>query len=70
MSQTAQINKQTQWEKDISKGTKVFNFILFHRGTVEHVAQQFETLIKEIHGKFYTQLIKMTSFWNFIALGH
>jgi len=42
------ISKQTQWEKDIAKGTKVFNFVLFHRGTIEQVPSHFEILIKEI----------------------
>ena len=61
----------TQWDKDICKGTKVFNFVLFHRGTVEHVSQQFETLLRELHGKFFkSYLSKMTSFWNFVAIGH
>ena len=64
-------SRLTQWEKDICKGTKVFNFVLFHRGTVEHVSQQFETLLRELHGKFFKNFLsKMTSFWNFIALGH
>jgi len=64
-------SRLSQWEKDICKGTKVFNFVLFHRGTVEHVNQQFETLLKELHGKFFTNYFsKMTAFWNFIALGH
>lgn len=31
-------SRLSQWEKDICKGTKVFNFVLFHRGTVEHVS--------------------------------
>jgi hypothetical protein len=26
--------------------------------------------LKELHGKFYNQLIKTTAFWNFVALGH
>lgn len=61
----------TQWDKDICKGTKVFNFVLFHRGTVEHVSQQYETLLRELHGKFFkSYLSKMTSFWNFVAIGH
>ena len=64
------LSKQTQWEKDMSKGTKVFNFILFHRGTIEHVPQHFDILIKEIQTKFYSQLIRLTAFWNFVALGH
>jgi hypothetical protein len=64
-------SRLTQWEKDMSKGTKVFNFILFHRGTVEHVHQQFETLLKELHKNFFTNYFaKMTGFWNFVALGH
>jgi hypothetical protein len=64
-------SKLTQWEKDIAKGTKVFNFILFHRGTVEHMPTQFEALCRELHQKFYkSYLSKMTTFWNFVALGH
>jgi hypothetical protein len=47
------LSKHTQWEKDMAKGTKVFNFILFHRGTIEHVPQHVEILIKEIQAKFY-----------------
>lgn len=49
----AMLSKHTQWEKDMAKGTKVFNFILFHRGTIEHVPQHVEILIKEIQAKFY-----------------
>jgi hypothetical protein len=64
-------SKLSQWEKDIAKGTKVFNFILFHRGTVEHVSKQFADLLRELHQKFFKNYFsKMTSFWNFIALGH
>jgi hypothetical protein len=49
----------------------VFNFILFHRGTVEHVSKQFADLLRELHQKFFKNYFsKMTSFWNFIALGH
>ena len=49
----------------------MFNFVLFHRGTVEHVSQQFDTLLRELHGKFFkAYLSKMTSFWNFVAIGH
>jgi len=32
----------------MAKGTKVFNFILFHRGTIEHVPSHSEILVKEI----------------------
>lgn len=54
----------------MNKGTKVFNFVLFHRGTIEHVPNHFEVLLKELNQKFYPLLIKMTAFWNFVALGH
>lgn len=46
-------SKLCQWEKDIAKGTKVFHFILFHRGTLESVSTQFVALLRELHPKFF-----------------